>query len=271
MREQATRRERRGDVRSAGLSDKGKVRPANEDAFAMLSKQGLFIVSDGMGGHQAGATASEIVVRVLPKMLQQRVSALRGNAERAVCRALRDTIVALSQNVRQQSAGQPGLAGMGATVVLAWIRNREAFIAHMGDSRAYLYRGEKLKQLTADHSVVGILLRRREITPEEARVHPARSQISRYVGMDGLVYPDVRTLRLSSGDRLLLCTDGLTGMVSDKTIARILGRYREPEAACRSLVDAANAKGGHDNVTVLVADWTAPGRSATPTREPRRK
>lgn len=247
-------------VRAAALSDVGRVRQANEDACTVLSDQGMFIVSDGMGGHQAGATASRIVATVLPAMVRKGLDALRRTDEKEIQRVLRDSIVELSQQLRAQSAGQPGLAGMGATIVLALLRQDRAFIAHMGDSRAYLYRGGKLKQLTRDHSVVGILLRRREITPEEARHHPARSRVSRYVGIDGVVYPDVKSVSLARGDRLVLCTDGLTGMVSDKTIAGILKTVSDPETACHALVDAANTAGGNDNITALVADWLGPGR-----------
>jgi protein phosphatase len=242
-------------VRAAALTDVGKMRQANEDAFARLPEQGLFIVSDGMGGHQAGATASKIVVRVLPKMIEQRAEAGRSSRNEVMERLLRDTIVDLSRKIREQSVGQLGLAGMGATVVLAYLWGEKAFLAHMGDSRAYLYRRRKLKQLTKDHSVVGILLRRGEITPDEARKHPARSRLSRYMGMDGEVYPDVEVVRLLSGDRLLLCTDGLTGPVPDRAIAKILGDSDDPDAACRALVEAANVAGGPDNITVLVIDW----------------
>jgi protein phosphatase len=241
----------------AVLSDVGRVRAANEDAFAVLPDQGLLIVSDGMGGHQAGATASKIVVDVLPAMIEQRLARARDQRSLAPSRVLRDTIVDLSRKVREQSAGRAGLAGMGATVVAVSLQGNRAYVAHMGDSRLYLHRMGRLQLLTHDHSLVALLLRREEITPAEARDHPARGKLSRYVGMETEVYPDVRALRLTPGDRLLLCTDGLTGMVSDEDVAAILKTAAEPESACRSLVDAANARGGRDNVTVLVADYTS--------------
>ena len=148
---------------------------------------------------------------------------------------------------------------MGATVVMALVQDDRAFIAHMGDSRAYLLRRGKLRPLTDDHSIVGILLRTGEIRPEEAEHHPARGQLSRYVGMEDEVYPDVRTVRLASGDRLLLCTDGLTGMVPDDTIMGLLAVSEEPQVACDHLVEAANAAGGKDNITAVIVDWQAPG------------
>ena len=242
-------------MHAAALSDIGKVRVTNEDAFALLPEQGLFIVADGLGGHRAGATASKIVVSVLPEMVKQRRAAVQDDETTTISQLLRDTIAELSLTLREHAASEPGLAGMGATVVVACVQGAQAFIAHMGDSRAYLYRQGELKQLTDDHSVVGILLRRGEITPEEARAHPARNRLTRYVGMEHEAYPDVQTLKLSARDRLLLCTDGLMAMMRDEAITEILAHSHDPQLACQALVDSANAAGGHDNVTVLVADW----------------
>jgi serine/threonine protein phosphatase PrpC len=242
-------------MNAAALSDAGRVRKRNEDAVALLPSEGLFIVADGIGGHQAGATASQIVTEALPTMIHTRVAQIRANDTESWSLAVRDVIVELSQQIRRQSASEAGFAGMGATVVLAHIRADRALIAHMGDSRAYLYRHYDLRQLTDDHSVVGVLLRKGQITPEEADDHPAQGRLSRYVGMDGEVYADVQVLSVSCGDRLLLCTDGLTGMVADAAIATTLGECDDPEATCRALVDAANEAGGRDNITVLVVDF----------------
>jgi len=239
------------------LSDAGRVRVANEDAFAVLPDDGLLIVSDGMGGHQAGATASRIVVDVLPAMIEQRLARAGDGRASSPSRILRDAIVELSRQVREQSAGRAGLSGMGATVVAVRLHGNRAYVAHMGDSRMYLHRQGRLSLLTHDHSLVALLLRRGEITPDQAKDHPARGKLSRYVGMETEVYPDIRAVHLVQGDRLLLCTDGLTGTVSDQEIAAILGQPVEPESACRSLIDAANAAGGRDNITVLVADYTS--------------
>ena len=144
---------------------------------------------------------------------------------------------------------------MGATVVLAMIKRRSAYIAHMGDSRAYLFRDNQLKQLTEDHSIVGILLRHGDITPEEATEHPAKGRLSRYVGMEGKVYPDVRSIAIKKEDRLLLCSDGLSGMLNDRNIAELLIMHPDPQAACKALADAANSAGGTDNITVVIVDW----------------
>jgi serine/threonine protein phosphatase PrpC len=242
-------------MNAAALSDVGRIRKRNEDAVAVLPDQGLFIVADGMGGHNAGAVASKIVVEALPQMIQKRLRGVASEDTEGMSILLRDTVLDLSRRVWREATSRPELTGMGATVVAACVRGRRVFIVHMGDSRAYLFKEEKLRQLTEDHSVIGILLRHGEITREEAEHHPARARVSRCVGMQAEVYPDVQSLCLAQGERLLLCTDGLTGTVSDAAIGEVLRESRDPESACRALVDAANAAGGQDNTTVLVADW----------------
>ncbi len=243
-----------GFVSFAAATDVGRVRAKNEDGFAILPEHGLVVVADGMGGEQAGAAAASAVVTLLPRFFAARMAVAAPAQGNNVAEALRCAVVELSTAIHRQSAGEVGLSGMGATVVALNIRGRRALVAHMGDSRAYLFRTRRLTQLTDDHSIVGILLRQGEITEEEARHHPARGRLSRFVGMGGDVGPDVRSIRLRAGDRLLLCTDGLTGMVDDANIAQLLGEHSDPDAACASLVAAANAAGGVDNVTALVID-----------------
>lgn len=240
--------------KSAGLSDVGKVRKQNEDDYVIRNDQGLFLVSDGMGGHRAGQTASSMVATLLPDALEQQLSSLPLEDAETVSFCIRDAIVAVSQTLWQRSSQDPALAGMGATLALLVTRSTTAFIAHMGDSRVYLFRSGRLQQLTTDHSLVSLLQSTGEITAEEARTHPARNRITRHVGMERTLYPDVQSLELSEGDRLLLCTDGLNGMIDDEHIAEILARCKDPEEACQALVDAANAAGGKDNVTALVVN-----------------
>lgn len=236
-------------------NEEGKVRDHNEDACFVDTANGLFIVSDGMGGAQAGELASRIVVEVLPRIIHERMNGLKSPSPKSLGRSLRNAIMELSRRLRDKSADQIGLKGMGATVVLMMVRDGRAYIANMGDSRAYLFRENRLKQLTEDHSIVGILLRNGDITPEEAKNHPARGRLSRYVGMESEVYPDILLLSVKTGDRLLLCSDGLTNMLSDDKIAYALKERSDPQTACKALVDAANAAGGTDNITVIIVDW----------------
>jgi len=254
----------------ASVSDIGRVRQENQDACYADAESGLFLTCDGMGGHQAGAMASKIVTEIMPEMIRRRLHRLGAARARAIRYWLRSDILDLSKRLRAESAAQAELAGMGTTLVMVLLREDRAHIASMGDSRAYLFRDGQLTQLTEDHSLVGLLLRSGEITPEEAKDHPARGQLTRYIGMKDEVYPDVRTVDLAEGDRLLLCSDGLTGVISDQTIAEILKAQDDSQAACQTLVDAANAAGGPDNVTVVIVDWQGCADQIVPICESRR-
>jgi len=240
---------------AGSASDAGRVRKHNEDACHVDVDHGLFLVSDGIGGAHAGALASEIVVKILPQMIEERISKLEKPTSKEIKLSLCEAIIELSQQLHSKSRDQIGLKGMGATIVLALMRRRLAYIAHLGDSRAYIFRDNQLKQLTEDHSIVGILLRHGDITPEEATEHPAKGRLSRYVGMEGEVYPEVRSITIRKDDRLLLCSDGLSGVLTDSVIADFLRVNPDPQIACKTLVDAANAAGGKDNITIVVVDW----------------
>ncbi len=242
-------------VRAKGVTHIGRVRQNNEDNLYVAEKHGLFIVSDGMGGHQAGEVASNAVVTVLPPMIEQLAARLKTPSVEAFEQVLRDAILELSQRLRDESKGQAGLQGMGATVVVVWLQGQRAHMAHMGDSRIYLFRDKQLTQLTQDHSVIALLLRHKEITEEEAKQHPARGRLSRYVGMEGDTFSDLYTVSLRPDDRLLLCSDGLTGMVSNNEIHQVLASCPDPETACNELVNMANKAGGKDNITVLVINF----------------
>jgi len=243
-------------VRAACASDVGRERHQNEDRCLVAAERDLFIVSDGMGGHQAGEVASQVVVSILPTLIRRQLAGVTSLRSRLAELILREAILDLGRRLRAETAGQPGLRGLGATVALVWLCEAGvAHLAHMGDSRIYLVRQGQLVQLTEDHSVVALLLRDGDITPDEARSHPARGQLSRYVGMEGEAYADVQTIQLQGGDRLLLCSDGLTRPLSDGHIAELLATCGEPEAACQALVAAANAAGGPDNITALVVDF----------------
>ena len=240
--------------RWGAASDVGKVRDENEDSLVAEAELGLFLVSDGMGGHRGGALASKIVAEDLPVMIETRLAKLRGQSVRAIRAMLKRTIAEQNRQLQMEGTSEAGYKGMGATVVVALLRDGRAYAANMGDSRLYLFRKGRLSQRSRDHSVVSGLLRRGKIDGEEAANHDAQGQITHYVGMEEEGRPYVRSFMLKEGDRLLLCTDGLTDAISDKAIAKILKEQADPQAACEALVRAANTAGGYDNVTTIIVD-----------------
>lgn len=242
-------------LRSACLTDQGLVRAENQDACAADMKRGIFVVADGVGGAAAGAVAAQAVVKVLPGLVAERLAALPKATEAGIEGALKDAFAELSDKLKAQTANDPELRGMSSTVVMALVRQRDVYVAHAGDSRAYLLRKGRLEQLTRDHSIVAAMVELGQITPEQAKVHPERSRITRCIGMKTSLSADVRHISVGPGCRLLLCTDGLTGMLTDEAIARILRREKDAKSACRRLIAEANRAGGQDNITALIVDF----------------
>lgn len=244
--------------RWAALSDVGRIRTVNEDAHHVEPEIGLFLISDGMGGHRGGHMASRIVTEDLPVMIENKLHALRSSSPRAVLRVIRSTLAEQNKQLWMEAVvGEYGYREMGATVVLLLIRAGRAYAANLGDSRIYRLRNGRLRQLTRDHSVIFELIAAGKIKPHEADGHEAQGQITKYVGMDAAdTSPHVKTFALAKGDRFLLCTDGLTDMLDEGELRRILVTAEDPEKACRALTDAANAAGGLDNITAVVVDCT---------------
>lgn len=235
---------------AAGLSDPGRVREQNEDRWFADTDRGLFLVADGMGGHAAGALAAEIVIQTLPPLLQERIGDSPDLTDPQTHERVRLALIELSDRLREASTGEFGLDGMGSTVVMALLHGDHALIAHLGDSRALLLRNGRVQPLTHDHSVVQLLLNHAEITESEAADHPARCQLTRFVGMESAL-PDVHCFTTERDDVLLLCSDGLTGQVGSADIAHLAEAPRPPHELCECLINAANAAGGKDNVTVV--------------------
>ncbi|MDD2600389.1 MAG: protein phosphatase 2C domain-containing protein [Kiritimatiellae bacterium] len=235
----------------AGISDRGCIRADNQDAWMADELLRLVVVADGMGGRPAGAEAAQMVTECLPEFLRKGVTGVVPK-RRSARRLLRETVLAVSREILRVSADDPKRKGMGTTMVAAWQCGEVLHLAHQGDSRAYLLRGGSLRKLTADHSIVVLLVRNGEITEEEAEKHPARGQLTRFVGMPGDVYCGLQTLGIKDGDRLLLCTDGLWGVVKNDEIAATLLEQARPEDACRKLVSLAVEYGAPDNVTAVV-------------------
>jgi len=222
-------------------SDTGRARRANEDNF--FARAPLFVVADGMGGAQAGEVASRVAADAFAQGLPE-----GGTTEQR----LATRVLEANSRIHRLSREDDERAGMGTTLTAACLDGEEIVVAHVGDSRAYLWRDGELTRLTRDHSLVDELVRRGKLTEEEAAEHPQRSIITRALGPEPDVEVDTRTYRGQAGDLLLLCSDGLTSMISEQLIAGILRAADGIEAAGRELVDAANAAGGRDNITVVL-------------------
>ncbi|HVY96514.1 MAG TPA: Stp1/IreP family PP2C-type Ser/Thr phosphatase [Solirubrobacterales bacterium] len=234
-------------------TDTGRQRNANEDS--LFTRGPLFVVADGMGGAQAGEVASKTAAETFQAELPQ------GPPEQVLER----TIKAANRRVHELALSDPSLAGMGTTVTAAIVdpEGEEVAIGHVGDSRAYRLRGGKLEQLTRDHSLVEEMRRKGQLTDAQAEDHPQRSIITRALGPEPEVEVDLQTVPARAGDVFLICSDGLTTMLDDEHVARLLGRATTMQAAVRALVDEANRAGGRDNITVIafkLEDAAAPAK-----------
>ena len=251
-----------------GLTDVGKKRKHNEDAFALDVAEGLFIVADGMGGHAAGEVASKITVETIGEFIaatRQKEEAtwpfkynheLDFNSNR-----LAVAIEKANERVMAAVAAQPWLKGMGTTVVAGLLNEKILSLAHVGDSRAYLFRAGMLSRLTDDHSWVHEQVAAGILTEDEAKTHPLKNVVTRALGGGPSVSPDLQELVFVAGDRFLFCSDGLTTMLGDEEIRDTCAAEKEAQALCKKLVDAANEKGGVDNITVVIVDVPAAPRA----------
>lgn len=242
-------------LRAAGYTDVGLVRSSNEDAY--LIAEPLFAVADGMGGHQAGEVAAGTTIETLREF----AGAIAKDDDPGS--ALVETARAANRAVYEKASADPSLLRMGTTLTAAIARDGRLCIAHVGDSRAYLFRDGNLQQLTEDHTLVAEYVRHGRMTEEEAKVHPNRSIITRALGVEPDIPVDTVTLGIRPGDRILLCSDGLYSMVPDESIASILASVEDTDAAAKQLVKAANSAGGEDNTTVVVIDVEHDGPAAS--------
>lgn len=229
---------------AAARTDVGRVRSGNEDAY--LVKHPVYAIADGMGGHRGGAEAAGLAMRTLASRASDLASADREALVEALVDANRAILLAADED--------DALRGMAATCTAALVRGRVALIAHVGDSRAYLLRGGRLAQLTDDHSVVAQLVREGRLSPEAAAIHPGRSVVYRALGTERDVDVDTLDVVLEAGDRLLLCSDGLSNMLTNGEIAAVLRAVAETGPAVEALVARANAAGGADNITAVLVD-----------------
>jgi protein phosphatase len=239
-------------------TDIGPVRENNEDFFMVNEETGLFVVADGMGGHAAGEVASKVAVETLSELLQGPIDPDETRLDRdmqdpadVLRERLRYAMNQASARIRREAQLNPLNAGMGTTVCVLMIEEDQAHLAHVGDSRIYLFREGRLSRLTRDHTVVQQEIDAGRLTPELARLVPHRNYLTQSVGYHGPVEPDTSTRMLQSGDLFLICSDGLTDPLDDTKLAELCGKF-DPADLAEGLVQAALAAGGEDNITVVV-------------------
>lgn len=243
---------------SAGLTDVGRKRTHNEDSYLIDDEIQLYVVADGMGGHAGGGTASRIAVETVDKELRTARQSQNGAfesptplQESALPEMLRQAVEKACLQIFSAAQIDPRLAGMGTTVIALLLRGDHAFFAHVGDSRAYLIRGDLIQQISEDHSLVNEQIKAGMITPEEAKHSRYKNIITRSVGFEEEVQVDVMGLVSEPGDMFVLCSDGLANMLEDKELLDIM-RAGPVDQSPKKLVDLANERGGDDNITVIV-------------------
>jgi len=272
-------------LESYGRSDRGRVRESNEDCFVVAEltrrlrvrhtnlpqsranysghRGYAFLVADGVGGNEAGEVASGLTVRTVEDYLLntlKRFSNLQAGEEPAALQDLQAALFRADARIFEEMARHPEWWGMGTTLTLAFAVNWRLFVAHAGDSRCYLHSGGRLQQLTEDHTVTAEMVRCGILPPERQARHPYRHVVTNLLGgTETGVRVELHSLDLHNGDVILLCSDGLTEMLSDDRIAGILREESEPRGACERLVAEANAAGGQDNVTAIVARVNSAG------------
>lgn len=232
-------------MKSYALSHVGRVRTVNQDAYYQPAPgENFAVVADGMGGHRAGEVASQIAVEEFTRWLR---CAPRPNEE-----ALRYAVSEANRAIYMKARAEQDKAGMGTTLTAIWVDEHRVYLIHVGDSRAYLYRDGEISQLSRDHSVVGEMVERGEITPEEARVHPQRHFITRSLGTAVYVVPDVNKFERREGDVWLLCSDGLSNYVDCNEMGELLSGNGSWQDKIALLLELALRRGGSDNITVVL-------------------
>ena len=246
-------------LRAAGLSHVGMKRTHNEDSLGILSDYSLYLVADGMGGHASGEVASRMAVETISsffKMTSRDSEATWPFKEEKNLRYDENRLVAgikwSNRRIYEAASRDPKYKGMGTTIVTAFFTQTGAYLGHVGDSRGYRIRDRKIEQITEDHSLLNDYIKANKLTPEEIEHFPHKNVIVRALGMKELVQVDVNRLDPKVGDMYLLCSDGLTSMITDELVLQLIDEADDLKMACKSLVDAANEAGGTDNTTVAL-------------------
>ncbi len=237
-------------INSGSMSDRGMNRHHNEDFFHLDTGRGICIVADGMGGHLGGEVASREAVETFLGLIKPRID------EGAVFDAqlLKDAVEKTNRHVFRKSLEDEELKGMGTTFVAGILHRNGMFLVNVGDSRAYRIRDDTIEQLTRDHSLVQEMLEEGKLTSELANTYQFRHVITRVIGSEKEVEPDIETLPVEDGDMLLFCSDGLTEMLEDSEILDLCRQGKSVQAMARDLVLEANKRGGKDNITVIIAE-----------------
>ncbi|MFB3776462.1 MAG: Stp1/IreP family PP2C-type Ser/Thr phosphatase [Bryobacteraceae bacterium] len=239
-------------MKAAAVTDRGRVRPANEDSVLADQEAGILIVADGMGGHAAGEVASDLAVRTISQGLREALAT--GPAAEDIPALLRRVIGQANLAIRERAEGDPSLRGMGTTLAMALACRNRLWLAHVGDSRVYQLRDGRIRRLTEDHSLVCQMVKAGQISPQEARQHHLRNVITRSLGFDANAQPEIQEVEWAPGDYLLLCSDGLTNMIDDGEIAVVVaGHGPDLPSTCRELIALANERGGTDNISAVLA------------------
>ena len=241
------------ELRAAGLTDVGRARERNEDAYFV--GRSVFAVADGLGGHKAGEVASRLALSP--------IEAADESGSRRAAHHIAEAVRRSNRAVHERAQGDPDVKGMATTLTAVAIHDGIAHLAHVGDSRCYLLRGGAITQLSRDHTLVARMVADGKLTPAEAEQHPQRSVLTRALGHEREVDVQTQNVVLSSGDRLLLCSDGLSGILSDDELLRLSNSGSDLDEICRALIEEANARGGPDNITAIVVDVTASPREGT--------
>lgn len=238
-------------LKTVSITDIGQRRKLNQDYVFSTEEQlgnlpNVFIVADGMGGHNAGDYASKYTVETIVRQIAD-------SKEHSVVKILTQAIDAANEHIRRKAREDAGLSGMGTTVVAATIQGTTLQVANVGDSRLYII-GKQMRQITRDHSLVEEMVRMGELPREEARIHPDKNIITRAIGAQDAVETDFFEVELQEGDMILMCSDGLTNMLDDEEICAILNRQGDIAQKAKELVEAANENGGKDNITVILIE-----------------
>jgi protein phosphatase len=231
---------------AAALTDRGRKRPSNEDAFGFSVEDGVYVVCDGMGGAAAGEVASSIAVDEVLRIFHER------NGSAVLPRDAEEAVETANQAIYSRARRNYKLSGMGTTLVAVVVRSQHVWVLNIGDSRCYRLRGGSLEQVTLDHSLVEEQVRMGRMTKAEAARSPMRNMITRALGTQGQVTPDCFNFDAQPGDLLLLCSDGLTRELSDSLIQSLISSSLPLEQRCSRLIEAAKKAGGHDNITCVL-------------------